>query len=95
MAGWQTALVYLSRSVFYWPFLLDSVGIHIKVRSSQRRAIQDSERARWLAQRYRSPHVAAGQGVYVFRPELLLTSLELQTFSNAPNLLHRKTGSRR
>jgi hypothetical protein len=47
-----------------------------KVRSSQRRAIQDSERARWLAQRYRSPHVAAGQGVYVFRPEPPLASLE-------------------
>jgi ABC-2 type transport system permease protein len=47
-----------------------------EIRSSQRRAIQDSERARWLAQRYRSPHVAAGQGVYVFRPEPLLASLD-------------------
>jgi ABC-2 type transport system permease protein len=46
------------------------------LRSHQRAAIQDSERARWLAQRYRSPHVAAGQGVYVFRPEPLLASLE-------------------
>jgi ABC-2 type transport system permease protein len=46
------------------------------VRNAQRGAIQDSERARWLAQRYRSPHVAAGQGVYVFRPEPLLASLE-------------------
>jgi len=46
------------------------------LRSSQRKVIQDSERARWLAQRYRSPHVAAGQGVYVFRPEPLLASLE-------------------
>ena len=47
-----------------------------EVRISQRTAIQESERARWLAQRYRSPHVAAGQGVYVFRPESLLASLE-------------------
>jgi hypothetical protein len=36
--------------------------MHHKVRSSQRRDIQDLERARWLAQRDRSPHVAAHQG---------------------------------
>lgn len=47
-----------------------------QVRSSQRQTIQASERTRWLAQDYRSPHVAADQGVYVFRPEHLLASLE-------------------
>jgi ABC-2 type transport system permease protein len=46
------------------------------VRSTQRRAIQDAERARWLAQRYRSPHVAASQGIYVFRPLSPLAALE-------------------
>jgi ABC-2 type transport system permease protein len=47
-----------------------------RVRSSQRQTIQASERTRWLAQDYRSPHVAAGQGIHVFRPLPLLASLE-------------------
>ena len=54
-----------------------SFGWHTyQIRNSERKTIQDSERARWLAQRYRSPHVAAGQGVYMFGPEPLLASLE-------------------
>jgi ABC-2 type transport system permease protein len=47
-----------------------------QVRISQRQTIQASERTRWLAQDYRSPHVAAGQGIHVFRPQPLLASLE-------------------
>ena len=62
------------------------------LRSSQRKAIQDSERARWLAQRYRSPHVAAGQGVYVFRPEPLLASFEPGIDSFAGIATHAEEG---
>ena len=47
-----------------------------ETRSAQRSAIQASERARWLAQRERSPNVAANHGVFVIRPVPLLSTLE-------------------
>ena len=47
-----------------------------RTRSSERSAIQHSERERWLSQRGRSPHTASHQGVYVFRPEPLLAAID-------------------
>lgn len=45
-------------------------------RNKQATDIQNSERARWLAQRDRSPHTAAHQGVYVFRQQSLLSTFD-------------------
>ena len=63
-----------------------------QIRNSERRVIQASERTRWLAQRYRSPHVAAGQGVYVFRPEPVLASIEPGIDSFAGIATHAEEG---
>lgn len=45
-------------------------------RNRQATDIQNSERARWLAQRDRSPHTAAHQGIYVFRQQSLLSTFD-------------------
>jgi ABC-2 type transport system permease protein len=64
------ALGFLTAISFY-------TGWHeYRLRKVQYETIQQSERQRWLDQRERSPHTAVHQGVYVFRPQLLLSSVD-------------------
>jgi ABC-2 type transport system permease protein len=68
---WGAAIVFLllAVSIFTgWKHFADS--------SRQREHAKQDERQRWLDQGRKNPHSAAHYGVYAFKPELLLSSVD-------------------